>query len=489
MKSANYTFLALLAILFLASCSEDDIATEVSVFTEEVVFSSGERVILSGRVLAQGEIAVTDHGFQIAEDENFGSPITISLGEKTIPGRFIGEYESLTISLDYYCRSFIVENGETTFGNVLPFATLSPIAIDFSPKEGGTNTKVTIEGRNLTADTKVFWNGQPINPNSISDETFVEISAPSLSDDPNIEIEIESQRSRLQLENTFDYIIGVWTEEGPLDDDSKNTEHIYFEEGDKIIYGLGLAQGDITNAIQILDKNSLQRSTTFFPGQPIVGACFHSGYFGGGSTQKVFANDLSLELTNAFWKYENQNFIQLADMPESLHKAIALRVDDKLYVYGGENASRMMNDRIFIYNINSNEWTTSSVAPIRSINEYPAFHLGGFNYIINEEGELWRHDYLNDEWQQMSDFPTTPKVDGISIVLNDKAYVGMQDINRRVYVYRPDSDTWRSKELLPEINPFNTLMGWKNNDKLFYARTPLNQVNNRVLWSLSPDEF
>lgn len=476
--------------LLATSCNDGDLATDVSVFTEEVVFASGEMAVMTGRVLAQGEVAIEDHGFQIDTDENFPNPLVLALGEKTIPGRFVGQTAELDIHLDYFCRAYITTGDETTFGNVLPFSTLSPKALDFTPKEGNPGTTIIIEGRNLTADTKVIWNDETvITPLSITAETLVEFEAPALTDDPSIDLKLVSQGDTSVLNEPFEYIIGTWENLGTLTDPFKNTRHIFFEDGDDFIYGLGIANNILSPEVHILDKNSLQRNTILFPGTPVEGAFFHSKYFGGGSVKKVFSPNEPLDLSSQFWKYENQGFVQLPDFPNALYKAACLVANDKVYVYGGESISRVRVRSVYVFDTQTETWGTLSDAPISPLGSLPAFHLDGYNYFVLEDGTTHRHDPASDTWDTMAAYPKGPKEFGFSLILNDQAYVGMQGTDRGLFVYRPWNDTWRTKKSLPEILLFTMVGAWENDGKIFVSRVKESESSFRDLWSFDPDDF
>ena len=476
--------------MFCSSCESDDITTDVSVFTEEIVFASGESAIMTGRVLAQGTTAVEDHGFQISTDENFTNPLIISLGEKDLPGRFVGEINQLDIRINYYCRAYITIKGETKTGNILDFSTLSPRAIDFTPKEGISNVKITVEGINLTADTKVLWNNIPVTPENIIAETFVEFRAPELQNEPVVEIKLVSRGDTLVLDEPFEYIIGTWTEEAELGDNGHNVRHIYFSDGDDFVYGLGVISVSLFEEVIVMDKTSLQKTFLSFPGTATEGAFYADTYFGSGSINRVPPSPtLPVSLTNEFWKYENMGFVRLADFPTKLYMAAALRSGDKLYVYGGEKENRLKNLAVYVYDIPNDTWATQSFSPFPIFNSYPAFNFGDFHYFITTYGIMHRHDYANGTWDRVADFPGTPKENGIAITLNGEVYVGQQGTDRTLYVYRPLSDTWRTKRSLPFTESYLTMGGWAGNDKIYVSRSNLNDPTIRKLWSHDPKGF
>lgn len=473
----------------LSSCEPDALTTDVNIYTEEIVFTSGESAIMTGRILAQGEVMVTDHGFQIDTTDAFLTPTIISLGERTIPGRFVGEVHELNIRNNYYCRAFLEENGETKLGNVLSFSTVSPQVLNFSPKEGIAATPMTIEGVNLTADARILWNDQLIIPQEVIAEAILPFNAPALTDDPTITIRVISQGDTLTLPEPFEYVIGTWTQLAELNDGERNQRHIYFEDGDNFVYGLGIGMGHMTNALNSMNKNTYQVSTYFLPSSPTEGAFFSMGYFGGGSLQKVTSPLQQLSISKEFWKFTNGTFTQLADVPAELYKAAAIAANGKVYIYGGERPDRTYNPLVWVYDIATDSWDFLNPAPVSILNSLPHFREGNYHYFVTAEGQTWRHDPSSDTWQRMANYPGQVDEYGVSLVLDGKAYVGMQGASRKLYVYRPGSDSWRTKGGFLEMNPFYTIGGWAADGHVYVVRMQSVGETTRLLWQLDPEAF
>ena len=157
----RYSFIFLLLSVLLVSCLEEE-QLETRVISEQIVFVSGETAIFSGRIVSNGALAIEDHGYELSTTEDFSNPIIISLGEKSIPGRFIAETNQLEVSQSYFCRSFAIENGSTLLGNVLNFSTLKQVLVNFEPRIGRRGQIMRIEGSNLTDDSQVLFNGNII---------------------------------------------------------------------------------------------------------------------------------------------------------------------------------------------------------------------------------------------------------------------------------------------------------------------------------------
>lgn len=151
--------LASLVLIFSFFACEEQLDLTPSIITENALLVSGERMRLSGRVITTQNIAASDHGFYISDNEGFSQPIIISLGVRESPGRFIGETTGLEIEKTYFVKSFVELPEGIVFGNVVNIETLSPRLIDFSPSNGQSGITVTINGVNITEDVRVFFWG------------------------------------------------------------------------------------------------------------------------------------------------------------------------------------------------------------------------------------------------------------------------------------------------------------------------------------------
>jgi hypothetical protein len=482
--------LAMFGVFFMA-CEEEALLPP-SVFTEEVVFSSGEKVILSGRLLSNEDIFVEDHGFQISESADFINNLIASLGERSVPGRFVSEYAELDIQKDYFIRAYILLNGETLTGNALMFSTLKPKVADFSPKEGSPNNKIIIEGVNFTNDAFVLWNGDRINVNKIEEESFIEFTVPSIGDLPYAEIQVVNQSDTIQIEDRFEYIVGEWTDGVTIEDPFKNIEHIYFEDEGNFYYGLGLStevSGPSQKLFQ-LNKETYARTEIFFTGVVPVGAFYtKDGFFGSGSAGLVKNQDVSLSLLNGFYRFLDGEIIQLANSPVTLYRAAAISTEDAVYLYGGENQDREPNIKIYKYTIATGEWTEIGLSPKAPSKSFPHFAIDDEHYFIFEDRSMMSYSSNSNAWSFRADFPNEVEMDGIAIELNGLGYVGLQDISRRVFEYKPNEDRWRKLKTISDINPSVTLGSWVKDDKITVMRTNIGEGKSRFLWTLDPKAF
>ncbi len=484
-------FLFVVFLFALYGCGSTDPNTTISVFTEDIVFTSGENAIITGRLLSTGELSIEDHGFEISQSVDFNSPITISLGEKSFPGRFVGEVSMLDIKSNYYCRAYLVRNGEQIVGNVLEFNTLAPIAFDFEPKEGTQNTTITITGLNFTNDSKVLWNDQELSPDNIEAESVISVKVPAIGTSSTATIRVVSQDDTLALSDMFEYIIGEWTEQGTSDDNLKNNNHFYSEDNSYFYYGLGNTSEfqDPSPRIYQIDKSTLERTELNFSGTGVEGAFYTDGFFGGGSEFLVRNSDENLITTNAFYSIDQNGIQALASAPKFLYQAVALSDDEYVYLYGGEDENREENTTIYRYNIANNFWQALGQSPISPRNEYPAIRLDGENCFILPNGLFTCHDAVSDSWSNRQSYPEEVKEDGLIEILNGSVYVGLQDISRKVFEYDIMEDRWKKKTSIPQFNPFSTLGSWVSGDQIFVMQVNFPEGQERLYWSFDPEAF
>jgi len=83
----------ILVAIFFGSCEEE--VSTFALLTEPPLYVSGESARLVGRLIANNQLRVDDHGFWLDTREDFSDPVIVSLGERSGPGRFIGEARNL----------------------------------------------------------------------------------------------------------------------------------------------------------------------------------------------------------------------------------------------------------------------------------------------------------------------------------------------------------------------------------------------------------
>lgn len=425
------------------SCTEDELSN-TSVVTEDIIFVSGEVVRLTGRVLSIGGAKVDDHGFVIADNEGFTSPITISLGEKTIPGRFVGESVELELETTYYSRSFVSVGGELIYGNTRTFTTLGFTIIDFSPKTALPGTKLSVIGTNFPADTKVFFDGSAAAIEAINFESEIVLTVPEIGNSESISISVQVGDQTAAFSDNFEYVFGKWQKEGNFFEDGiQYHETVSFQEGNEFVFGLGRDFDFNANQRMFsLDMPTLQWSEITFPGTsartPFVsGNLFGSGSNGFGPFERVL---------NEFWQYTGGGtFVSRGALPFALNKSVAFTVNGQLHVTGGMLIDRSGNTNIYRFNEVTGNWIIVGQAPYEILSDHPHFVSGSNVYFISPDAEVWEYTPATGTWNVVSNVPTLVTTDGVAAVINGKAYIGIFKGNPEILEFDPTNYTWKAK--------------------------------------------
>lgn len=163
-----------------ASCDEDNVSTS-KVNTEDFVYVSSERLLVTGRVLVISNTGLKDHGFQVSKSEDFSEFITLSLGPKDTAGKFIGEFNDLEPGINYFYRSYGDDEKGLVTGNIREVTTLNPFIESFTPSAAVAGSEITIKGRNFTKEVEVYFGDQraEILENNFESELLVKVPDPS----------------------------------------------------------------------------------------------------------------------------------------------------------------------------------------------------------------------------------------------------------------------------------------------------------------------
>jgi hypothetical protein len=463
-----------------------------SIVTEEILYVSGDRLIITGRVLSTAAVQIEDHGFWISQSEDFSSPLVISLGERTVPGRFVGESKEFRIGQVYYGKSYLVSSGNTTFGNVISFKSLTPTLSDFSPKLGIPGQTMVIEGSNFTTDTKVKIGGRYIELDDFTAESVIRVRIPPLQDEYIVNVSVEGQNNEQTFSEPFEYIIGKYTPLGPSLTDLIFIDNITFQGETHLYFGLGVGFGlvGLYPNFNKIDVNTGTWEDIAFPGIPVAGAFFTQNFMGSGSLNRVKAEDQEIELTSQFMRFEAGQFTSLPPLPFRLYQAVAFTHHDQLFVYGGETSSRSKSQEIYLYDIASEIWTQKeNKAPIQIINSRPHFKDNDLHYFMASDGTIWRYNPEEDIWDQRTTYPDKIEPRIISQTLKGKAYLGISQGNRRLWEYDIQNDSWKRKNTFPSNQEALAFGSWVLNDKIYLFVNIRPQISNKSIWLFEPDGF
>ena len=481
-------FIVFIASIFFVACLEDEMIP-TRVVSEEIVFVSGETAILTGRIISNSQLSITDHGYEISSSEDFSNPIIISLGEKNIPGRFVAETNSLEIFQQYYCRSYANESGTTLYGNTLSFNTLKQVLVDFEPKIGRAGQKIKIEASNLTQDTRVLFNDKLIPSIELSNESFIEFTVPALEDNFKVDVKVISQNDTLCFEDQFEYIIGVWTEEEEFINFRKQKDATYIETEEFVMYGMGTSVGSQfpIELIYKMDKATKTWEEMDYPYFGTIGAFTAGNYFGGGSDTKILPLDDELSLDNKIFRVDEEINL-IGTMPVPLYGSIAHLINNKIYIYSGLKVDKKRNSNVFSYDIDSGEWNLDVIANY-------LFEVGTLSwtyndkaYFLNQDGSIVENNPANNDWRVVGEtFPAPVSTNGLAIQKDDMVYVGL--FKQRKFLYELDMTTlsWKQKNSYPGSTDDLSSAGWINDGDVYILKNT--EDDPPYIWSFDPEAF
>lgn len=449
-------------ILALGGCTEETF-DEPRVVTEKILYVSGEIARLTGRVLSLGGENVADHGFIISSSSNFSDTVRIQLGSKSKPGRFYGDTERLNPEIDYFCKSYIVSEGQVIFGNVLEFKTLTPDILSFTPLTALPGAKAKIFGKNFSQDTKVFFGPNEAEISNIQFESRLDIQIPPIADTSVVSVRVTTKGRTFEFEQKFEYIFGTWKRLPDFMYPDQISGPVSLQAGDKYVFGLGRdLHGDnlAESELYELDLPTWTWQRIQFDG---LGSSFpfaSDGFFGSGQWQIFPTNDLFL--TNTWYEYvpsAGSNVVgevQLKGvLPFRLFKGTSFKAGEKLFVMGGYHVDRSDNLDIWAYDEPTDQWSLHGQTSISMDSEYPFFVYDGTPHIITLEGALLRYIVADNRWEHISDAPFTASFSGnvnfsgISQLVGDKAYIGLFYRNPIMWEYNIPENSWKEKVAFP----------------------------------------
>jgi len=489
----KYILRVLIPFVILGSvvaCQEDE-NLESIVLTEEILFIGGDKVRMSGRVLAISRDGIQDHGFYVAVDEAFTSPIVVSLGEKSIPGRFIGEAGGLDLKSDYYFKSYITSKGNTIFGSIVPFTTLGPFIEDFSPRIGLSGQTISITGGNFTGATEVYFGDSKAVIVDIKLESIIKVMVPEIMNNPFVEVKVVLGNEEMIFPFPYEYIIGKWEMTGTFIDDKSYYQSLFFQSDNKLFFGLGIAQGTgLNDKIWELDFNSWAWSEKPFTGTAVTNAFATNGFFGSGIKEDLRTNFI---LSNEFWRYDSatEDFEQLGTLPFGFSESVGIVLDQDLYLFGGITANVSNNFDYYKYDDTTGSWSLLGKARININTDYPNFQVNNLAFLMDENGGLFQYNAGDDIWTQVSQYPGTVKPLGFGVVMNNKVYIGMFGGLRQMYEYDPILNSWKRKISYPGNVLHLNVAWWTYNNMIYVMRSDIRSTGGvpMEIWSFDPEGF
>ncbi|WP_373521545.1 IPT/TIG domain-containing protein [Aquiflexum sp.] len=482
MNKSKIGLLSLLAILFgiFSSCEEENNISP-SLVTEEVIYLSGERARLLGRIITTQNINASDHGFYIAENESFNQPMIISLGERITPGRFIGETDALNIERSYFAKSFINVGGEIQFGNVLQLTTLSPEVQSFLPNNGPVGTIITLTGKNFTSDTRILIGNRPAEIQNIEFESRITARIPAAGSVAKENVTVIVQGKEFVLSQQFEYTTGSFLKLQNPPASVRFIDNIFFQDNENFYLGLG------TDANQVVSskmwKYSLgneQWTEVPFQGNALWLAFHTNNYFGGGG---MLASRAPYTTSRDFWSIQNGAFEKLPDLPFECINAISFETNENLYVFGG-----ILNDNSYKYSKSQGNWESITSTPFSVDNSLLHFQHDNKFYIITPfDRTIFSFDPGTETWNEFGFYPgDIVGGSGFGVTIGDNVYLGMNNRSVQVWQLNMVTKNWIKK------NDFNGIsaalnVGVYSNDGFIYLARRIESNNQMEFWRFDPN--
>lgn len=467
----------------LFSC-EEDIDFNPALVTEDVIFASGERLRISGRIITNQRINAIDHGFLVAENPSFGQSQSISLGERQDPGRFIGEIDGLNIGTKYYVQAFADLDGEMLLGNVLEIETLIPEAFQLSPNNGPAGSIVTISGKNFTSGTEVFFGAQKADVVNIDFESIMQVRVPEIGDEPVVNIRILTQDQELTLGQNFTYQIGIYTKISDLPSPVRVFDGVSLQEGSTFYFGKGSDRGQGLNSSMWryqIGQNNWQ--VTDFPLENLWRAFSSQNYVGGG-----FRTIIAPQPNSEIYRLENGNFNKLPDLPFNVSDGMAFELGGRFYVAGGS-----LGTMVYKFTPGSNSWEMIGNAPFSLDYTLLNFSYGNRHYVINpDDSQLHAFNSQTETWELIASYPgSLGNGRGIAVAIGNKAYIGAGNRSNQMWEFDLIQRTWLRKNDFSGSPNARTEAVFLWDEKIYFIRSAEVQVLGvpSEFWLFEPDGF
>ncbi|TVP49855.1 MAG: IPT/TIG domain protein [Mongoliibacter sp.] len=478
--------LASLVLIFSFFACEEQLDLTPSIITENALLVSGERMRLSGRVITTQNIAASDHGFYISDNEGFSQPIIISLGVRESPGRFIGETTGLEIEKTYFVKSFAELPEGIVFGNVVNIETLSPRLIDFSPSNGQSGITVTINGVNITEDVRVFFGDNEAEVLGVDFESILRVRVPPIGNRSTVPVKVFIQNKELNFTSDFDYSTGIYTKIFEFPGSLKFAESISLQEGGVFYAGMGTDQSSmLNNTFWKYTHGQSEWTQVPLPSRTLRRAFSSKSYYGGGSAlffPFVQAGD--------FVRLQNGSFEVLPELPFNFINGKGFELNSKLFLVGGDEGS---GRDVYMYDPESAEWMELGNAPYRILNSHFSFEYEGSQYFINPETrDVTRFNPEGPSWSIISNYPGElgNNGTGFAVSIGDKAYLGIGNRSSQVWEFNMNNLEWIRKNDFTGSSLARVVGTYVFNEDIYILRSPESQVGGSIeFWKFEPNSF
>jgi hypothetical protein len=484
MQQLRTTFLTLLFLSLLACSQEDE--TPILVATEDVLFVGSDKIRISGRLLANREVLAGDHGFIFSTTASFTNAITLSLGEKVQPGRFIGEKNEFDLGQTYFVKAYADVEGQRIEGEVIELSTLNPFVTSFTPSYGIAGQELTIEGKNLPEGTKVFFGNQEAQVLQNLFESKLIVKIPAATGQVLATLKIKAQDTEITFPNPFEYQAGKYTKVSEFPGNIRIYNNIFFSNATGFHVGFGkIKLGDNYPKIQRFNPSTGTWTEVSFPGNPRQFAFATANYLGGGAietSRDVFQFDRS------FWKINGSNFERLGDLPFNTRDAVAVEWNSKLFLFGGLDAASIL---VRMYDPQQAKWISLQNAPLLLGRTGAVFTWKNRIFVLSNIGQLWEYEPNQDRWLLRTTYPGKIGFGHpLAEVIGNKAYLGLFKATQELWELDLETLKWKTKNQIIGLPQSITSGHFQYNGSIYFLRAPEENVIgtlNMELYKFDPD--
>jgi hypothetical protein len=473
-------------MLFVSwSCTEEE-NTPILVSTEDILFVGGDKLRVSGRLLTNREVFADEHGFVFSTDASFSSPILLSLGEKTEPGRFIGEKNGFKIGQTYFVKAFAEVDGQRLEGQAVELKTLTPSIARFSPTYSSAGNELVIEGKNFPEGTQVFFGSQQAQVLKNVFESKITVKIPPATGQVVVPIKLVIQGKEYTIPASFEYQAGKYAKVADFPGNLRIYDNTFFSNSSGFHVGLGkIKLGDNFAGFQRFNPATGTWSEVSFPGNRRRFAFATTNYLGGGAlepSRDQFVYDRSL------WKINGSTFERLGDLPFNSREALAVEWEGKLLLFGGLDGAGFL---VRSYDPQSRSWSNKQNAPVSLSRNGAAFVWNARVMVLASNGQVWEYQPTSDTWQIVTTYPGN-KGQGFPIgeVIGKKAYLGLYRATQELWELNLETLTWKVKNQIIGFPQSINSGHFQFNGSIYFLRAPEESVSGSLtmeLFKFDPD--
>jgi N-acetylneuraminic acid mutarotase len=408
-----------------------------------------------------------------------------------------------------------IDNQTTSFAS--PFVLAAPQITTISPANGKTAAHITITGTNFSPipGNHVVRFGSLTATVLSSTSTQLVVSVPPGMADGDVSVDITAAEQNVVSGSNF-HVIAPWKRVADLPG-STRYEGIGFTAGNYGFVGTGFESSNITKNIYRYDpvSNVWNQQTTYtIPSFGTTSSYVNFVSFTDGTY--VYAGLGNLECCvgphNQMRRYDPvantwSDIASIGVSPnEGLEGAVAYSINGKGYVTTGRNRQNVTSFVMWSYDPVTDTWARKADLPSAGRWEATGFSINSLAYIVGGtscycdaqfRSDVWQYDATNDRWQQLRNFPGTPRSKATSFAINGTAYLvgGLTDtyVNGAAMIgdawkYDPPSDTWTRLEDFPGERRFGAV-AFIINGKAYFGSGIGPSLNTHDFWEFDPSKL